>query len=164
MAKKIRKPNSINKRKRQLQSFLIKDTAMIWVSSDKPDKGNHAYVQSWDLKANRLMVVNRDIMQSYLDVACKWQCYCAVFCRDQLGQQYVQGKWLVANEPYKQHQLADLFNTEHLKLIDESNQSHIINLGWVAINSNRSFNDSDAIKLMESRNCWAMLAPHEIKD
>ena len=163
MTKKIRKKHSPSKRKHAIMRFLIKNTAMVWVASDKPADGDQATVEAWDLKTNKKMVIYPEIMEAYATVKCKWSVYCAVFCRDQLGREYVQGNWICAKEDYRQDMLANFLSESHSNLLDSCNPSHVLNLGWVAFEDGKEHNDSQAIKLMEQRDCWSPLAPHEIK-
>ena len=158
-----RKPNNMAKRINALSSALIKPMAITWVSNDK-NKDDIALAEAWHVSLQKRVKVTEDLYKAFVSTKTYWKVYIAVFCRDQLNQEYVQGRWIETNEPYKQIDLADFLNDQHLALWKECNPMHKMNLGWVAFVGNKKRTDEEAIKLMEMRNCWDTLSPHELKE
>lgn len=154
-----RKPNNMARRANALSATLIKGMAITWVASDKTD--GVALSEAWHIKSGRRVNVQASLYRAFTETKTNWQIYCAVFCRDQTNEQYVQGIWIKTNERYCQADLADYLNEAHTTLWNEANANHKMNLGWVAYPDTIERSDEDAIALLEKRDCWQVLAPWE---
>ena len=157
-----RKPYNPAAKKNALAATLIKPLAITWVGSDKNNDGA-ALSEAWHIKQGRRVTVGMSLYCALTETRTHWQIFIAVFCRDQQGQEYVQGKWIETNQPYQQSALADLLNDEHHELWQQANHAHRMNLGWVAYPSIKDRTDKDAINLLEKRDCWGVVAPWEQK-
>ena len=97
------------------------------------------------------------------DTRFMWQVKIAVLCRRQDGQEYIQSRDIVVEHHYYHHELSDLLNKEHSKLIKETNSEHICNLSWVASTQGETdellFN-----RIMMDADAWQHLAKWEIDD
>lgn len=117
----------------------------------------------WSIDGLFRRTIDQVIVDMFNLVKFKWSIYMVVFCRDQTGEEYMQGQWVHTNEVYKHHELAEFLGKQHKQLLREGNPQHQLNAGWVAIPNGVEISDEKALALLEVRDCWDPLAKWEDK-
>lgn len=141
------KPYDPNKAKKAAAKKKLKNKVVTFLTGDKV---NYLYC----LNTHKRVDVTLDLAQQLSKDPYTWSVYVAVFCRDQLGQEYMKSDSHLFTTRYRQLELVPYLNEEHNKLIKTVNRDHVIGAGWIASHEGRDFSETEAAKLFENMGCW----------
>lgn len=153
MSKK-RKAYSPLKRQLKLSRAILKGTAVMYTT------GVEVCSLVSTSNGDRLSVtpITRKAITEYRH---KWKVFMAVFCRDQLGKEYIRSGIADPKGEYLHTELLDALNDEHQKLIKEANPKHIIGAGWLACPDGAEIEDDKACEIFtKSSDIWEYTNEH----
>jgi hypothetical protein len=153
---KIRKANSVEARYIRAARSIVRDTALAYCHSMKA-KG----VTLVSLKEKVPYTLSSTIQRALNDVKYNWRIYIGLLCRDQKGQEYIQGRWVVTNEPYHHEQIIPAMNNYHQELIAEANARHLIDFCWLALPNHEEVDEPVIDQIFANLGAWEYLAQWE---
>jgi hypothetical protein len=156
--KKPRKKNSIERRYQRYSRAILSNHCLAFVVSEK-----EIGVTLYYTKNGKKVTASPVIQAAIQTIKYKWSLYLGVFCRDQMGNQYMQGEWVQSNEPYYHTELIDTMNDLHQELISSANPNHKMNAGWIAVPVSGEIPDDMIDKIFTDLKAWDVLAPWEGK-
>ena len=150
-----RKANNPQRRLERLGKAVLKNCAITFVA------GGNGLCAMVDLKTNRAFKPLPALANAIESGRYIWSVYCAVFCRDQAGVEYMQGVEVVTNEPCYQADLLNVLQHHHIALLDGCNEAHKVNVGWLASAVGHEWREKEAGKIFTNLNAWDFLAKWE---
>ena len=160
MAKKKAKRNKAynpKKRLKLLAQSALRGQAIIFVGSAGDSACNMV-----DMRTKEIYAPSKEIAQVVENGRYKWAIYCAVFCRDQLGKNYMQGTSVVSNDEYRQSDLAEFVESVHTDIVrNQVNRLHVCNVGWLAAPMDGDIDETKAGDIFAKTNAWDYLTKAE---
>ena len=132
---------------------VLSANGVIVVNSQVGDTNIQGLLKFKAGKLNSLRIT-RPIADAITHLPHHWSVYLAVFCRDQLGRQYIQSVELKPTTQYKSDALADVMEDHHNELRASCNPAHIIGMGWIGCPLGRSFTDEQADMIFTGMGVW----------
>ena len=90
-----------------------------------------------------------------------WSVYCAVFCRDQTGTEYMQGVVVSTNNDCMQSDLHAVLHEHHVQLLGGCNKAHTLNVGWLASPVGYEWTEQEAGAIFTKMGAWNFIAEWE---
>jgi len=150
-----RKANNPRRRMERLGKAVLKGCAISFVA------GGNGLCQMVDLKTQRGFKPGPALARTIEAGRYTWSVYCAVFCRDQNGGEYMQSVVVTTNEPCYQSDLLDVLHEHHLNLLAGCNEAHILNVGWLASPVGHEWTEKEAGDIFTKLNAWDFVAKWE---
>lgn len=150
---KPRKKHSLLARQNRQAMHLTKNIVVAWCTP-------HIEPLFFSLQGNQIHVsdlIKNLVMQAMLP----WSSLCLVLCRDQNRTQYIKSLPIHSRAPYKYETLAPTMNNLHQDLLNEGNEFHLVNAGWVASPVGKEVDDVLAEKIMTNLRGWELPAKWE---
>lgn len=91
----------------------------------------------------------------------KWSVFCAVTCRRQDGQEYMQSEFFKFEQPYRQSGLCEYLNDKHKTMLKGANPEHRVSAAWIACPHGEDISESYAAELITKLGGWEFLAKWE---
>lgn len=157
--KKAKRSKAYNpvKRLSLLAKSALNGHAVIFIGGAGESKCNMV-----DIRRKHIYSPAREIAEAVEKIRFKWSIYCAVFCRDQLGEEYMKGGAIVSNEEYRQSELADFVQEFHTDIIrNQVNPMHVVNVGWIATPDNCDFDEKVVGDIFATTDAWDYLSKWE---
>ena len=134
----------------------LRGTAVIYMAN------NDRKSRIINLKSHEMYSANLQQAHLLLTATFKWTVYCAVFCRDASGSEYMKAIEVGVDAPCLHDTLFDSMPDEHLKLLRGCNDNHVVNVGWLASPDGISITEAEAGAIFDKHNAWDALASWEI--
>jgi len=150
-----RKANNPQRRLERLGKAVLKGCAIIFVA------GNNGLCQMVDLKTKKPFKPGLSLVKTIESGRYTWAVYCAVFCRDQTGKDYMQSVVVTTKEPCLQSDLVSVLHEHHLALLDRCNPTHTLNVGWLASPVGHDWTEKEAGEIFTKMNSWDFVAEWE---
>ena len=143
-----RKANNPQKRMERVCRAALKNCAVSFLA------GSSNKCQLIDIKTNRLFSPTLSLSKVIESGSYLWSVYCAVFCRDQNGKEYMQGLTIKTNEPCRQSDLLSVLHENHLQLLNGCNDAHTLNVGWLASPTGREWSEKEVGNIFTKLEAW----------
>jgi len=150
-----RKTHTKQRRLNRLGSAILKDCAISFIA------GTDRTCSLINVKTKRSFNPGPALAQTIETGRYSWSIICAVFCRDQNGSEYMKSIVIETTEPRQQKELLDPLHENHLALLSECNESHLVNVGWLASPASREWTEKLAGDIFSKLNAWDSLATWE---
>lgn len=124
-SRKHKKYNPITKLN-QVVKYSLRNYGICWVGA------RNRKCLLGNLRTGAIVRPNPDQATALLELPFKYTVVCAVFCRDQLGTEYMRYETVKIRDKHIHTELFDLLTEIHVDLIKGVNQSHKITVGWLA--------------------------------
>ena len=123
--------------------------------------GNDGKCNVADLKRRAIYKPGLATAKTLANAQFHWSIFCAVFCRDQNGKEYMKSLLVQSGEKVRQRDLADQVNEIHHGMIKDLNKEHLVNIGWIACPDGRDLSEHDAGSIFDNAMAWDYLAKWE---
>jgi len=143
-----RKANNPQRRMERLGKAVLKGCAVVFVA------GGNGLCQMVDIKKQRVFSAGLSLAKTIEAGRYTWSVYCAVFCRDQTGKEYMQSVVISTNEACKQSDLLSVLHDNHLDLLAGCNGAHTVNVGWLASPVGHEWTEQEAGAIFTKMNAW----------
>ena len=153
----MRKKHSLQKRLNRLARTALKNQAVIFV-------GGHKACNAVDLRSGKVYAPSLAVARSLEQVRAKWSVFCAVFCRDQNGDDYMKSVSVHCREAQKQSDLLVQLNDIHQDLLATCNKIHVVNVGWIAAPNGEELTEEQAGAIFGDAGAWDVIAEWEDED
>jgi len=150
-----RKANNHQRRLERLGKSVLKGCAISFVA------GGDGLCRMVDLKTKKGFKAGPALAKTIEVGRYTWSVYCAVFCRDQTGKEYMQSLVVTTNEPCKQSDLLSVLHEHHLSLLDGCNTAHTLNVGWLASPVGHEWTEQEAGAIFAKLDAWDFVAEWE---
>ena len=150
-----RKANNPQRRLERLGNAVLKNCAITFVA------GGNGLCEMVDLKTRRAFKPGPALAKTIEAGRYTWSVYCAVFCRDQAGVEYMQGLEVATNEPCYQSDLLSVLHEHHLSLLAGCNEAHVLNVGWLASPVGHEWTEKEAGTIFAKLDAWDFVAKWE---
>lgn len=144
-----RKPNNPHARVERFSRAILRQFRVAVVNIDP--SGRQGMI---DYGTAKSIPPGQRIADAVCDIAHPWVIYFGVFCRDQLGQQYIKAREVAPQGIYKSDSLADVIEEHYRALIDSCNPAHVIGSDWIANPSGVSLDEAQAARIFEAVGAW----------
>jgi hypothetical protein len=152
-----RKAYNPKKRLALLAKSALKGQAVIWIGGTSDGNCNMV-----DLRNHQIYAPHIEIARAVESGLYPWAVFCAVFCRDQQGQEYMKGKMVVADIKCKQSEIAEAAEGVHTQILrNDCNRQHVANVGWIAVPTAGDIDEETAGKIFDKANAWEFLSKWE---
>jgi hypothetical protein len=145
---KKRKANNAHKRAERVCKAALKNCAVSFLA------GGNGKCRLVDIKSGRIFSPTLSLARIIESGKYTWSVYCAVFCRDQTGKEYMQGVTIKTNEPCQQSDLLNVLHEQHLSLLKGCNDSHTLNVGWLASPVGHEWDEKEVGDIFTKLNAW----------
>lgn len=146
---KKRKPNNQRARVERFSRAILRQFRVAVVHIEP--SGRQGMV---DYGTGKNIPPGQRIAEAVCDIAHQWVIYFGVFCRDQLGRQYIKASEVAPQGIYKSDSLADVIKEHHRELVDGCNPAHVIGSGWIANPSGVSLDEEQAARIFKACGAW----------
>ena len=143
-----RKANNHQKRMERVGKSLLKDCAVSFVA------GGNGLCNLVNIKKQNQFTVGPHLAKTIAVGRYMWSVYCAVFCRDQTGKEYMQSVVINTQEPCRQDELLSVLHENHLSLLNGCNELHTLNVGWLASPVGHDWSEKEAGSIFTKLNAW----------
>jgi hypothetical protein len=143
-----RKANNAHKRAERVCKAALKNCAIVFLAGG--DNKCHLV----DVRTHKVFSPTLALSRVIEKGRYSWSVYCAVFCRDQNGQEYMPGIVVVPDHPCLQSELQEGLHNHHLKLLHPCNANHTVNVGWLASPVGRDWCEEEVGKIFSKLNAW----------
>ena len=150
-----RKANSPQRRIERLGRAVLKGCAVSFLA------GGDGLCQMVDIKTKKSFKAGLALAKTIEAGRYTWSVYCAVFCRDQTGKEYMQSVVVSTKEPCKQSDLLSALHENHLELLKGCNSAHTLNVGWLASPVGHEWTEQEAGAIFTKMNAWDFMAKWE---
>jgi len=150
-----RKSNNNQRRMERVGRSVLKNCAITFVA------GRNGLCQMADLKTGLAFRPGPALAKTIASGRYTWSVYCAVFCRDQTGLEYMQGIEVVTKESCYQSDLVSVLHGHHLSLLAGCNEAHLVNVGWLASAVGHEWTEKEAGTIFTKLNAWDFVAKWE---
>jgi len=156
--KKSRKHRTYSRQRRvtKVVHATLKGTVVIYMAN------NDRKSRLVNLKSHDMYSANLQQARVLLTATFPWTVYCAVFCRDATGSEYMKSLEVSVSVPCLHDTLFDSMPDEHLKLLRGCNENHVINVGWLASPDGVHLDEAQAGAIFNKHDAWDALASWEI--
>jgi len=155
----MRKKHNSNLRAIKMTNHAVRDLAVIHTLA-----GGEESVKMVNIKTGNNVAVGLTLATAMSKSAFKWSILLVVFGRRQDGQEYMKCEQVDTQARYKQADLTEFLNAKHIKMIDEFNDLHFVNVGWIATPYNYEFSEQVAGEYFERLGAWDYLSKWEIQN
>jgi hypothetical protein len=145
---KKRKANNAHKRAERVCKAALRNCAVSFLA------GGGGKCLLIDLNTNRVFRPTLALSKIIESGSYTWSVYCAVFCRDQTGKEYMQGVTVESANPCRQNDLLEVLHEQHLRLLKGCNDAHTVNVGWLASPSAHEWDEKEVGDIFTELNAW----------
>lgn len=149
------------KSQRRMANVSLKHIAIVMLKSKLAE--GLPPVQTYSVTTNKPVTCGMEMVKLINNNPFFWKVNIAVFCRDQLGREYMKDLWLPMLSPYYHRDLADWLDDRHAELIKGENPMHVINAGWIAMPSHDEITGDHLDKIYRDYGAYDFIAKHEMK-
>lgn len=153
----MKKKHSLQKRLNRLARTALRNQAVIFVGGSKG-------CDVVDLRSSKTYTPSLAVAQSLEQVRAKWSVFCAVFCRDQNGDDYMKSVSVHCREAKRQADLLHQLNDIHQDLLATCNKLHVVNVGWIAAPNGEELSEEKAGAIFGEAGAWDVIAEWERED
>lgn len=143
-----RKANNPQKRMERVCRAALKNCAVSFLA------GGSNKCQLIDVNTKRVFSPTLSLSKVIESGSYLWSVYCAVFCRDQNGKEYMQGLTIKTNEPCRQSDLLSVLHENHLQLLNGCNDAHTLNVGWLASPTGHDWSEKEVGNIFTKLEAW----------
>ena len=143
-----RKANNPQRRLERLGKAVLKGCAITFLA------GGDGLCKMVDIKTQKLFKAGLALAKTIEEGRYSWSVYCAVFCRDQNGKDYMKGVVIKTMDNCRQNDLVEALHLNHLALLEDCNQSHTLNVGWLASPTGHEWTEKEAGEIFTKMNAW----------
>ena len=143
-----RKANNPQKRMERVCKAALKNCAVSFLA------GGNGKCRLVDVNTNRVFSPTLALSKVIESGSYLWSVYCAVFCRDQAGKEYMQGLTIKTNAPCRQSDLLSVLHDNHLQLLKGCNDAHALNVGWLASPTGREWCEKEVGDIFTTIDAW----------
>lgn len=152
---KKRKANNPQRRIERIGKAVLKGCAITFLA------GGNGLCQMVDLKTQKAFKPGPSLAKTIEAGRYTWSVYCAVFCRDQTGKDYMKSIVVNTVDDCRQNDLVATLNDHHLALLDDCNKAHVLNVGWLASPVGHEWTEQEAGAIFTKMDAWSFLAEWE---
>lgn len=154
----MRKKHCTTKRHNRVASAVLKDLILVFVA------GNEMGVRLMHRRKQVFVRCTELMADSISDCQFKWSVFCAITCRRQDGQQYMQSEAYNFTQPYRQSFICGYLNERHKELLHETNPAHRAGAGWIACPNGVEISEAEAAEILTKAGAWEFLAKWESEE
>ena len=143
-----RKANNPQRRIERLGKAVLKGCAITFLA------GGDGLCRMIDLKTQKVFSAGPALAKTIETGRYSWSVYCAVFCRDQTGKEYMQGVVVSTKNGCKQNDLQEVLHEHHLQLLKGCNDAHTLNVGWLASPVGHEWDEKEVGDIFTKLEAW----------
>lgn len=136
------------KRHNRIASAVLKDLVLVFVA------GNGEGVRLMHRRRRVFVRCTELTADSIANCQFKWSVFCAITCRRQDGQEYMQSEAHNFEHPYRQSFISDYLSEQHKRLLHEANPAHRVSAAWIACPNGVEISDEDASEILSAADAW----------
>lgn len=142
---KVRKKNSIHKRKQKLSDHLLKNILIVYCDRIE---GCYLYNRKGEyiLKATEAQV-------GACEMPHNWSCYIAAFGRNQFDE-YMKSNIIHTGARYRQSDLSQIFEDHHIDLMKTIPENQLCGVGWIADPFGGDVSEKEAGNIFTKLEAW----------
>lgn len=144
-----RKKNNARRRLQRATDALLRQNHIVVVDIHPADKQG---LLNW--QKCRSVHAGRQLVDGVCDLPHHWTVYLAVFCRSQLGEQYMKSEEIEPQGRYRSEQISEAIIHYHEALQATCNPAHVIGYGWIASPVGESLNEEQAARCFDAVGAW----------
>lgn len=150
----MKKKHSLQKRLNRLAKTALRNQAVIFVGGSKG-------CDMVDLRSGKIYTPSKEVAISITNLKAKWSVFCAVFCRDQNDDDYMKSVSVHIRDMRRQDELLHSLNDIHQDLLGGCNNSHVVNVGWIAAPNGEELSEEKAGAIFGDAGAWNVIAEWE---
>ena len=150
-----RKSNNPQRRLNRLGKAVLKGCAITFLA------GSDGLCKMVEIKTRKPFKAGFSLAKTIESGRYSWSVYCAVFCRDQTGKEYMKSVVINTMDDCRQNDLVETLHHHHLALLEDCNKSHTLNVGWLASPTAHEWTEQDAGAIFSKMNAWNFNAEWE---
>ena len=150
-----RKANNPQRRIERLGKAALRGCAITFLA------GGDGLCRMVDIKTKKAFSAGPALAKTIESGRYPWSVYCAVFCRDQAGQDYMQAVVVSTNNDCIQSDLHAVLHEHHAQLLDGCNRAHTLNVGWLASPVGHEWTEQEAGAIFTNMGAWDFIAQWE---